>query len=77
MTEREDVKGGRHKMPAVTIKPIRPTEIEFNSQADMEQFINYATSKQKTHNEIMNRVRREMKTHQRSLKESRILIVIL
>jgi hypothetical protein len=69
MPKHGDMKGGRHKMPTtIDVKPIRPTEINFKEPAEMAEFINYATSKAKTHNEIMDRVRRELKTHQRSPK---------
>jgi hypothetical protein len=70
MPKHRGTEGGRHNMPSttgtVTVKPIRPTEITFKDPSEMVEFINYATSQAKTHNEIMDRVRRELKTHQRS-----------
>lgn len=53
-------------MPITEIKPIRSTEIYFNDSIELNNFIDYATSKEKTDSEIMNRVRRELISHKRS-----------
>lgn len=57
-----DKKGGRHKMPTA-IKPIRPTQLQFENDAEMHKFINYATSKTKTSDPGLDRLRRLMKNH--------------
>ncbi|MBG9763037.1 hypothetical protein ABD78_04695 [Paenibacillus polymyxa] len=56
------------KMQATEIKPIRQTQIFFENETDYKNFIEYATSRKKTDNEIMNRVRKELKDHVRSAK---------
>lgn len=48
-------------MPA--IKPIRPTEISFESDDEMLQFLNYATDNKKTNNEALERIRKLMRNH--------------
>ncbi|MBE7897180.1 hypothetical protein G7L40_00450 [Paenibacillus polymyxa] len=55
-------------MQATEIKPIRQTQIFFENETDYKNFIEYATSRKKTDNEIMNRVRKELKDHVRSAK---------
>lgn len=45
------------------IKPIRPTHLEFDSKEELQQFINYATSKEKTKNPGLDRMRELMKNH--------------
>lgn len=66
MTKRDDPEGGRHKMNATPIKPIRPTNLEFETKEEMQKFINYATSKQKTSDPGLDRLRKLMKTHKRA-----------
>lgn len=58
---------GEKKMTTAT-KPIRPTEIVFESESDIDNFINYATRKDRTNNETMNRVREMMKNHKPAKK---------
>lgn len=62
MPEREDTKGGRRKMATAT-KPIRPTQLQFETEAEMQKFINYATSTEKTSDPGLDRLRRLMKKH--------------
>jgi hypothetical protein len=65
MTKRNDSKGGRHKM-TTAIKPVRPTHLEFETEEEMQKFINYATSKQKTSDPGLDRLRQLMKNHKRA-----------
>jgi hypothetical protein len=58
----ESMEGGRHKM-TTAIKPIRPTHLEFDSQEDLQRFVNYTTSKQKTQSPGLNRMRELLKNH--------------
>jgi hypothetical protein len=58
-------KGGK-EMGAAPVKPIRPTTIEFKDDVEMQRFVNYATSKKKTKNEHLNRVREGRKKHRRA-----------
>ena len=60
--------GGRRKM-VTTIKPIRPTVAEFESEKEMERFMSEATDKKKTNDETMNRVREMMKAHKLQRKK--------
>jgi hypothetical protein len=60
-------KGGRHMM-VTAVKPIRQTEINFSSKKEMEQFIKYATSTEKTRSPEMERLRDAMKNHKRTQK---------
>ncbi|MED4732053.1 hypothetical protein [Aneurinibacillus migulanus] len=55
-------KGGK-EMGAAPVKPIRPTTIEFENEAEMQRFINYATSNRKTKNEALDKVRERRKNH--------------
>ncbi|CAG7638972.1 hypothetical protein PAESOLCIP111_03996 [Paenibacillus solanacearum] len=48
------------------IKPIRPTHLEFETEAEMQNFISYATSKKKTADPGLDRLRKLMKTHKRA-----------
>ncbi|WP_155971736.1 hypothetical protein [Paenibacillus sp. Soil522] len=48
------------------IKPIRPTHLEFDSEEEMNKFINYATSTKKTSDPGLDRLRQLMKTHKRA-----------
>ncbi|MEK4008332.1 hypothetical protein [Paenibacillus sp. FSL H3-0333] len=54
------------KVQATQIKPIRPTEIEFQSLDDLKKFVQYATSTEKTYTDILERVRKEQKAHIRT-----------
>lgn len=65
MTKHGYLKGGRHKM-TTEIKPIRPTHLEFETEAEMQKFINYATSKQKTSDPGLDRLRNLKKEHKRA-----------
>lgn len=48
-------------------RPIRPTHLEFETEADMQEFVNYATSKEKTVDDPgLERLRQLNKTHKRS-----------
>jgi len=49
-----------------SIRPVRPTVIEFNDDKEMQRFIEYATSKRKTKNDALERVREGRKRHQRA-----------
>ena len=62
MTKRKETEGGRKMVTA--IKPIRPTYIEFESEEEMQRFINYATSKKKSESPGLDRLRQLMKEHQ-------------
>ncbi len=44
-------------------KPIHPTNLEFENKEEMQKFINYATSKEKTKSEGLDRMRELMKNH--------------
>lgn len=55
--------GGSRKMKTA-IKPIRPTTYEFNDPASLQQFLNYASSTEKSNTPELERVRRLMKQHQ-------------
>ena len=66
MTKRDDREGGRHKMKTAAIKPIRPTNLEFETEEEMQKFIHYATSKQKTSDPGLDRLRKLMETHKRA-----------
>lgn len=55
-------KGGRYKMETKT-KPIRPSEYTFESDAELQQFINYAVSKEKSKSEGLDRMRKLLKNH--------------
>jgi hypothetical protein len=46
-------KGGRGKM-VTTVKPIRPTEVQFDSQKDMDNFIHNEVLKKKLPSKKMN-----------------------
>jgi|GEM_PF-2974692 len=46
-----------------TTKPIRPTRLTFENDADMQRFINYAHNNKKTEDDDMKRVREMMKNH--------------
>jgi hypothetical protein len=61
MTKRKETEGGRKMI--TDIKPIRPTNIEFESEDEMQEFINYATSKTKTKSPGLDRLRQLMKEH--------------
>jgi hypothetical protein len=61
MTKYKGTEGGRKMTTA--IKPIRPMQIEFESEHEMQQFINYATSSIKTNSPGLNRLRQLMKEH--------------
>lgn len=50
------------------IKSIRATEIYFEDETKLKEFKEYAISKDLTNNEIMNRVRRDFKSHKRSTR---------
>ncbi|UJF32378.1 hypothetical protein [Paenibacillus hexagrammi] len=65
MPKREETEGGRHKM-TTPVKPIRPTHLEFETESEMQNFINYATSKKKTTDPGLDRLRQLMKTHKRA-----------
>lgn len=55
-------------MKATEVKPIRQTQVFFESEHDYNDFLEYATSRKKTDSEIMNRVRKELNDHVRSPK---------
>jgi len=55
-------KGGKKKM-TTTLKPIRPTEIEYSSSENYRDFIGYATSNKKTDSDSLNRLRKLMAKH--------------
>lgn len=57
---------GGNDMSAAPVKPIRPTVIEFEEETEMQRFINYATSKQKTRSEELERVREKRRKHKRA-----------
>jgi hypothetical protein len=65
MPKQGNSEGGRHKM-TTEIKPIRPTHLEFDSEEEMNKFINYATSTKKTSDPGLDRLRQLMKTHKRA-----------
>jgi hypothetical protein len=48
------------------IKPVRPTHLEFETEEEMQKFINYATSKQKTSDPGLDRLRQLLKNHKRA-----------
>ena len=52
-----------------TIKPIRPTVVEFEDEREMDKFISEATDRKKTNDETMNRVREMMKEHKQKRKK--------
>jgi hypothetical protein len=53
-----------------TVKPIRQTEINFSSKKELEEFIQYATSTEKTQTPEMERLRKAMKNHKRTQKRT-------
>ncbi|WP_169088533.1 hypothetical protein [Paenibacillus sp. PL91] len=60
-----NLEGGRHKM-TTEIKTIRPTHLEFDTEEEMNNFINYATNTKKTSGPGLDRLRHLMKTHKRA-----------
>lgn len=47
-----------------TIKPIRPTSIEFENEQERQRFVNYAKTPKKTENdEGLDRMRELLKNH--------------
>lgn len=48
------------------IKPIRPTIIEFGTEEEYDEFIKYATSKEKTDSPELNNLRELLKNHKRA-----------
>ncbi|KAA9007212.1 hypothetical protein F4V43_01625 [Paenibacillus spiritus] len=52
------------------IKGIGPTIINFDTLEDMKNFVECANSKDKTDSEAMNRLRKELAEHKRSLRKS-------
>jgi hypothetical protein len=46
-------------------RPIRNTIIGFNSDGELQQFLNYASQKGKTNSDVLDRVRSELKKHKR------------
>ena len=65
MPKQGNSEGGRHNMTSV-IKPIRPTHLEFDSEEEMNKFINYATCTKKTSDPGLDRLRQLMKSHKRA-----------
>lgn len=61
MAKRKETEGGRKMI--TTIKPIRPTHIEFENEDELLKFINYATSKEKTNSPGLARLRKLMENH--------------
>jgi hypothetical protein len=57
--KKEEIK----KMIAAPVKPIKPMEIEFDSQKEMDNFIEYAIQKEKTHDKDMEIMREIFKQH--------------
>lgn len=47
----------------VGVKPIRPTVLEFETEGEMQEFIDYALSKEKTNSPELNKLRELMKNH--------------
>jgi len=62
MSRNKNMGGSRNMNTA--IKPIRPTNLEFNNESDMQKFLNYATSTKKTTTPGLTRARELMKYHQ-------------
>ncbi|WP_433945346.1 hypothetical protein [Paenibacillus sp. SN-8-1] len=54
------------KVQATELKPIRSTHIHFKNNSEEIEFINYATSNQKTDDSALNRLRQELFFHKRS-----------
>ena len=48
-------------MMSAPVKPMRPMEIEFESDDEMKRFINWAASKEKDNSAEMKRIREEFK----------------
>lgn len=59
-------KRGGNEMGAAPVRPIRPTTIEFENEADMQRFVNYAKSNKKTNSEALEKVRARRKNHKRA-----------
>lgn len=60
---RNGKKGGARDMFTTEIKPIRPTNIEFENDEELQKFLNYASSTQKTNSKDLERVRDLIKNH--------------
>lgn len=46
------------------VKPIRPTQLQFETEEELLKFVNYANTKQKTSNDPgLDKLRRLMKNH--------------
>lgn len=48
------------------IRPIRPTILDFEDSLELQEFINWAYSKEKTNSPELNKLREKMKTHVRA-----------
>jgi hypothetical protein len=53
-------------MSFITIKPVRPTNLQFNSAKEYQDFVRYASSTEKTDSAVMNSIRKEIINHKRS-----------
>lgn len=48
------------------VRPIRPTRVTFETEGELQSFIDYANSREKTNTPEMNRIREEFRNHVRS-----------
>lgn len=55
-------------MGATPIKPIHPMIVEFENDAEMQRFINYANTKEKRNTDELNRIKDRLKKHRRAIK---------